>query len=183
MKKKIVYHDWSITDAFVASDEWDTRYYDLKCELEALSEKKIFFACKDRTFAHTYLSHAEDVIRKKGNWESSTISMIRELREAIKKQEVWRVFMQTLCLVTLTSRAGEIPEAAQQGKDSSKSQSNKGKKRWSNKEEILKIRNTKIIEHFRKTKLTQSSFAEKHASEYELKSRQVRKILQIALGT
>jgi len=173
MKKKMVYHDWSITDAFVASDEWDTRYYDLKCELGALRDKEIFFACKDRTFAHNYLSHAEDVIRKKGNCEINTISMIRELREAIKKPESWRVFMQTLCLVTLTNRAGEIPKAAHLGKNSSKNQSDKGKKRWQDKKTEIKERYQNILDKFYNSKLTDSkvtmsSFAKKYKKEVKL---------------
>jgi hypothetical protein len=159
------------------SDEWDSLHYDLRYELDALRDKGKFLACKDETFAHAYLGHAEEIIRKKGNWEISTLSTIRELREAIKDPHAWRVFMQTLLLVTITNRSGVIPEVAQAGREFKKDQSNKGGRRWQDKTDELKTRNTKIFEHFKKTRFSARRFAELHAPKYGLKPTQIRAIL------
>jgi hypothetical protein len=192
MKKvKNPLHWKNITDAFITSDEWDNIKYNLTQELDALRDKKTFMACKDETFAHNYLEHAEDVIRKKGGWEISILSLIRELKEAIKEPETWRIFMQTLLLVTITNRAGEIPETADEGKRYKKDQSDKGGKRWINEVDKLTARNNKIIEHFREAHrknkhLTPSRFADKHAAKYEkehkIKPRTIRFILSKAVG-
>ena len=169
--------DWGITDAFVTSDEWDTLRDDLKYELDALRDPETFKACKDETSAHTYLNLAEKIIRKRSEWEISTLSLIRELREAIKDPQAWRVFMQTLRLVTITTRAGEIPKTAQAGRKHSQTQSDKGGQRWKEKADKLEIRNTKIFEDFNNSPLSARRFADLHASDYGLKPTQLRAII------
>jgi hypothetical protein len=49
--------------------------------------------------------------------------------------------------------------------------------------EKISERDQKIIEDFKRTRLTSSSFAEKHAAEYHLSSRWIRRILKKAVGT
>ena len=47
--------------------------------------------------------------------------------------------------------------------------------------EQLSARNQKMIEHFKRTHLSRSGFAKKHAAKYGLKSRQVMDILKMAV--
>ena len=111
MKK---YLDWkNITDAMVMSDEWDAWRYDLEYELDNMKDKKIFELEKDVNFAQIYLNHAENVLRKRDIEDKSDLSLIWELRETIKDQAAWMVFMKTLRLVTIVNRAGVVPKLAQ----------------------------------------------------------------------
>ncbi len=48
--------------------------------------------------------------------------------------------------------------------------------------EQISARNQKMFEHFKKTHLTRSSFAQKHAQKYGLKTRQIRNILPNTVG-
>jgi hypothetical protein len=68
-------------------------------------------------------------------------------------------------------------------------QATAGKQRWNKKEDDLRERNQKIVEHFKKRLLknkylTKNTFANKHAADYGLKPRQVRAILsKMAVGS
>ena len=113
MMEEKLYLDWEITDSFILSDEWDTRRYDLEYELDNMTDEEIFKECKDENFAQTFLNHAEDVIRKCDIEDKSDLSLIWELRETIKDQAAWMVFIKTLRLVTIVYRAGIVPRLAQ----------------------------------------------------------------------
>jgi hypothetical protein len=108
------YLDWEyITDAMVMSDEWDNWRYNLESELDMMCDKKIFKECQDENFGQTYLNHAAETIRKGESMDKSNLSLIWELRETIKDQAAWMVFMKTLRLVTITNRSGIFPRLAQ----------------------------------------------------------------------
>jgi hypothetical protein len=47
----------------------------------------------------------------------------------------------------------------------------------------IQARNNQIREHSKKTHLTSSGFAQKHAAQYGLKPRRVRDILKMAVGS
>lgn len=176
--KPFKYFDWNITDAFITSDEWDARLHDMTKELRDLSyNKKLFKACGQHTFAHQYLTHAEEALRKHGWLESENRSLLLELRSAITSPAKWRVFVQTLRLVTLVARAGVIPTAAQAGREYKQMQTDRAKKTWTKKVNELETRNMKIREHFKQTHLSARRFAELHAAEYGLKPQQIRRIL------
>lgn len=112
MEEKLIL-DWGITDSFLMLDEWYTRRHDLEYELDNMTDEEIFKECKDENFAQTFLNHAEDVIRKRDIEGKSDLSLIWELRETIKDQAAWMVFIKTLRLVTIVYRAGIIPRLAQ----------------------------------------------------------------------
>lgn len=61
-------------------------------------------------------------------------------------------------------------------------QAKAGRNRWNKK--ALNERNQKMTEHFKRTRLTPSSFAEdkKNQKKYGLKPRQIRTILKMAVG-
>lgn len=185
MKKTKGPFDWSPTDALITSDEWDSIKYNLMLQLDELPDKKTFLANKDHSLAHAYLIHAEKIIRKRGAWSSSTSSLIRELRKAMREPEAWRIFMQTLLLITITGRAGDIPEMVHTAQGYKQVQSIKGskpRKRNGVTPAEREIRNEKIIEHYQRTRLKPAGFAEKHAAKYGLKPRTVRLILKNAVG-
>jgi len=177
--KKPQYFDWEITDAFVTSDAWDNWDYELTQELEAMRDIEVFKAIGAHTFAHIYLNNAEDIMFKNSRFGSGMLSLIHELRQSIKGREAWRIFMQTLRLVTLTNRAGDIPKTARTGKKYKQEQSERGGKRWKEKADALEIRNKKIFKHFKETHLTPRSFAIRHAADHGLKPRHVQDIIKI----
>ncbi|MGP8152970.1 MAG: hypothetical protein ACLQBQ_02335 [Smithella sp.] len=113
-KQPILFSCKNATDEFIATDEWDARHYDIKRQLDAFQKKDLFEACKEQNFAHEFIDHAEKLIKKTG-YAGDLRSLLKELRTAIKNYDSWRIFMQTLRLVTLAYRAGTIPDLVQAG--------------------------------------------------------------------
>ncbi len=111
MKK---YPDWeNITDAMRMSDEWDEWRYNLEYEIKNMNDEQIFSECKNQNFGQEYLSHAERLIIKNNASDSSTLSLIDELRESIKDREACLIFMKAIQIITITNRAGIVPKLAQ----------------------------------------------------------------------
>lgn len=185
MKKKRISPAHYMTDALITSDEWDNVLFNLKHELRAFRDKETFDECKERNNALLYLLHAEDTLTAGSHLTSDARAMILELRQAIKHYDAWRVFVQTLCLATTVYRAGLIPQFIARAEGYSKKQSDKASRprsRGGKTPADIKKRNEEIIEHFKKSRLTASSFAVKYASKYDLKPRRVRDILNVAVG-
>lgn len=183
MKKSL---DDNITDALITSDEWDNIHYDLKHELAALLDRKTFEECRDQNFAHTYLAHAEKLIREKGDIDITPL--IRELRDALKDYKCWRVFMQMLRLTTIISRSGVIPEMAHTGEKYKHVQSAKGSKQRARNgltPEKRAERNQKILEHYKKASknghIKLNGFATQHADKYGLRPTQFKEIIKSSL--
>jgi hypothetical protein len=77
-------------------------------------------------------------------------------------------------------------EAIKKVKKNSQAQSQKRAKRehWNGQShDQLSKRNQKMIEHFKRTHLSRSGFAKKHAAKYGLKPRRVMDILKMAVCT
>lgn len=185
MKKSL---DDNITDALITSDEWDNIHYDLKQEMAALLDRETFEECKNQNFAHTYLAHAEKLIRGKGDVDVGIPPLIRELRDSVKDYKCWRVFMQMLRLTTIISRSGVIPEMAHTGEKFKHVQSDKASKQRARNgltPEKRAERNRKIIEHFKKASknghIKLNGFAKKHADKYGLKPTQFKEIIKKSL--
>jgi hypothetical protein len=119
MKKYLV--DWeNVTDRMVMTEEWNEWLYNLENELDYMRDEKLFKACKSLNFGQEYLGHAENTIRKNDEGDKCNLSLIRELKEIIKDQAAWMVFMKTLRVVTVTNRVGLIPKLAQAESDKRK---------------------------------------------------------------
>ncbi|MFC1798644.1 hypothetical protein ACFLZL_02420 [Thermodesulfobacteriota bacterium] len=179
MKKKTDPQHY-LTDSLITSDEWDSFDYNLRSQIKDL-EKHYDSLSDDRKksmLAHTYLYHVEKLLKERKETGNQAIENIHELQTLIKKYDHFKTFLLTLRIATTAYRAGLVPELVIMGHTHSKGQSKKGQ----TTPKALPERNRKIIEHFKKTHLTQSSFSTKHAARYGLKPRQIRNILKKAVG-
>ena len=116
MKKSPRYFEWEITDAFTASDEWDSLQHDMLSEINAFDDPETFKQCRGQTFADTYLNHAEKIIREPAIQDVRALDLIKILRAEIGHYEKYCTFMQALELITLVNRTGEMPALSSRGK-------------------------------------------------------------------
>lgn len=191
MKKSLNYN---ITDAMIASDEWESFDYNLRLQIEELAtidydnqpEK-----WKENTLARSYLYHAEKLLQETGAMNDYTINTINELKKVIMKYEGMNIFLQTLRLATIVTRAGIIPEMAECGENYRKEQSRKASiKRTTGglTPDERQKRNESIVEHYKKAReknrdITLNSFAKQHADKYRLKPTRIKQIITSSLDT
>ncbi|MBE9572346.1 MAG: hypothetical protein IMF11_17090 [Proteobacteria bacterium] len=192
MKKSL---DCNVTDALIVSDEWENFDYNLRLQIEELANidyDNKSKEWKENTLASGYLYYVEKLLQEAGMVDNHTINTIKELRKAITNYDSMRIFLQTLRLATIATRAGIIPEMAHVGERHSDTQTEKRLRRttWNGlTREQLSLRNQEIVARYKKAyeknkAVTPNSFATQHASEYNLKERQIRNILpKKTLGT
>lgn len=114
-----------------------------------------------------------------------TLASLKLIRPLLKDSQDVKIYMYALELVVNLLRSGIIPKLAKLGELYSDKQSNTASRprgRGGKTPADIKKRNEEIIEHFKKSRLTPSSFAVKYASKYDLKPRRVRDILNMAVG-
>ena len=114
-----------------------------------------------------------------------TLVSLKLIRPLLKDIKDVKIYMYTMELVVNLLRSGIIPKLAKLGELYSDKQSNTASRlrgRGGKTPADIKERNKQIIEHFKKSRLTASSFAVKYASKYDLKPRRVRDILNMAVG-
>ncbi len=110
------------------------------------------------------------------------------VRNYIQKNEIsWALcFMAYGVQSSMKARIRPLEPLYEMGQGFSRSQKNKRGRRqvWNGKTKTqISERNIEILEHFKSTNLSMSSFAEKHHKKYQLKPRRVRYILSKALGS
>ena len=187
MKKKID-PQRHFTDAVNAFDEWDSFDYDLQQQIKELA--RIDYDKNPQLWknnvAYGYLYHIEKLLTEKYQGSGSEIENIRELKTLLNKFDNLKTCLLTLQVATAAYRAGLIPELVQAGVSLKRSQSEKGSKRRTRNgitPAERSERDQKIFQHFKKTRLKPSGFAEKHAAKFGLKPRSVRLILKKAVGS
>lgn len=190
MKKSL---DHNITDALVTSDEWESFDYNLRLQIEELEEIDYDNKSKEwkkNTLAAGYLYYAEKLLQETGIVDAHTIDTIKELRKAITNYDGMRIFLQTLRLAIIVTRAGIIPQMAHAGKKHSDTQTEKRLRRTTWKgltQEQLSTRNQKIIKHYQHVSknghITLHCFAVKHADKYRLKPTRIKRIIKSSLDT
>lgn len=190
MKKSL---DHNVTDALITSDEWESFDYNLRLQIEELAEINYDSKSeewKKNTLASGYLCYVEKLLQEAGIVDNYTINTIKELKKTIISYGGMRIFLQTLRLATIATRAGIIPKMAHVGERHSDTQTEKRLKRtkWKGltREQLLD-RNQKIIKHYKHVSknghITLHCFAKKHADKYCLKPTRIKQIIKSSLDT
>ena len=190
MKKSL---DYNVTDALITSDEWENFDYNLRLQIDELANIDYDSQSKEwkkNTLAAGYLYYVGKLLQEAGVVDNYTINTIKELKKAITNYGGMRIFLQTLRLATIATRAGIIPKMAHVGVRHSDTQTEKRLKRTKWKgltREQRSARNQKIIEHFKKASesghIKLHGFAIKHADKYLLKPTRMKQIIKSSLDT
>jgi hypothetical protein len=171
-----------VLDSIIVSDEWDNLDYEMKEEQAGLMDPETFAECEFENNAHTYLNHAERILKLHGPLSHGMEKLIDDLRKDAGQYESYHVFIRALRLFIAVVQAGTVPGLANMGADYGETQSIKGKKprtRNGLTPTERKQRDKKIKKHFAKSRLTKvNSFAKKYSQKYNLSIRQITNILK-----
>jgi len=175
------------TDSEILNSQYSMMDQIIDKELDAYIDKDVFELKTDETFADLFIRESSILLEQKGHFSygNGLTSYIEDLRKKLKDYDFWRVFTQSLQFATFVYSSGIVSELAQIAVKQKRNQSEKGSKPKTVNgitPSERKIRNDKIIEHFKKSRLTVNHFADKYAVKYGLKPRSIRLILQNALG-
>ena len=179
--------DHNLTDTIVTSDEWDNFDYNLRLQIEELADidyDNKLEKWKENTLASGYLNYAERLLRETGVIDDYTLNSIRELKKEIMEYRNMKTLLLTLRLVTITLRAGIIPEMAHYGENYRKAQSRKSSTKRTTRgltPNERQKRNERIVEHWKQVSnkgLKLNSFAQKHVKTYKIGTTQIKKIIQ-----
>ena len=172
--------------------EWniEPKYCQLHALIDSVKESMVYFMPDD-----------EDLIQNINNANEASLiintftgaphplreglTILRELYEIINanRKDLYlyqlttkiRDYLDTIEPFVLSEKLNKYH--SKQSKIRGKRQTWKGKTRAE-----LEARNKEIVEHFRSTKLTPNSFAEKHAEKYGYSAKTIRNILKSSLG-
>lgn len=109
------YFNCKATDKLILFDYLTDMDERIDRELNLLDNQVEFKTNENRTYTDEFLDDAENLFRERGCLDKRTLTLIGSLRGKVKTFDSWRVFMETLLLVTMTFRNGDIPEIAQSG--------------------------------------------------------------------
>lgn len=175
---------------------------------ESGKEKPLLIKYGLESMIEGYLEQAEEILKAKGFptsfdalWDLRKEKMPQQIRDILDMMFFFRLVRKMVLnngaseaalnmgfAIHAAARAQIRPAESliEMGQGFSDTQKKKRENRqtWRGlKAEQIMERNKKIVEHFNKTHLTHTRFADKHCLKYGLKSRQVRDILKKALGS
>jgi hypothetical protein len=182
------------TDKLLLTGKWYEVDVKLNVQINAFKDADVFRANKENNVVQNFINHSEKLFDKNGvDFGYSNIDekkLIQELRDKLQNYEQWRVAAQTLRLAILAFRSGKLSEIKEIAIYEKRKQSRKGRKPKTVNgitPEMRAIRDKKIIENFKKSKLSANNFANKNAvkykKEYDISPRRVRDILSKEVGS